>query len=483
MKKFRQVRPRSINFVFWLVLSCFIGVITIVVGVLQVSTMSRTVRTEVASNLSSTSYSVVSYFDGSIKQEEEVSSYLLNMSASSGFGIFILDGNGLSVYPRVWGSEEYLKDYSAELAQGLKKYEELSDQDSYGVIYLADSSHYAFLSPLIVNGESHYIYISASFEMENKVIASLQIRILFFTILILVIAFLVSGVISLRFSRPISDLSQKSRRLAKGDYSVDFADEYYYYSEIDELARTLNYARDEISKSDAMQKELIANVSHDMKTPLTMIKAYASMIQEISGDDPVKRKKHTQVIIDESDRLTSLVNDILDLSKIRAGLDELKLSVFNLSEFLYGVIGRFGYLAETQGYTFITDIAENLYTAADKAKIGQVLYNLIGNAVNYTGDDKVIRISLKEEGGVIVFRVKDTGKGIAPEELATIWDRYYRSQETHKRPVQGTGLGLSIVKTICEKHGFVYRVESTVGEGSSFLVEFPLTNAELKEQV
>lgn len=224
MKKFRQVRPRSINFVFWLVLSCFIGVITIVVGVLQVSTMSRTVRTEVASNLSSTSYSVVSYFDGSIKQEEEVSSYLLNMSASSGFGIFILDGNGLSVYPRVWGSEEYLKDYSAELAQGLKKYEELSDQDSYGVIYLADSSHYAFLSPLIVNGESHYIYISASFEMENKVIASLQIRILFFTILILVIAFLVSGVISLRFSRPISDLSQKSRRLAKGDYSVDFAE-------------------------------------------------------------------------------------------------------------------------------------------------------------------------------------------------------------------------------------------------------------------
>ena len=240
------------------------------------------------------------------------------------------------------------------------------------------------------------------------------------------------------------------------------------------MAETLNFARDEISKSDRMQKELIANVSHDFKTPLTMIKAYASMIQEISGDNPEKRTKHTQVIIEEADRLTSLVNDLLDLSKIRSEIAALKPEVFDLSEYTFDVLEKFAYLSETQGYHFESDIEKDLYTEADPLKIGEVLYNLIGNAVNYTGEDKRVSVRLKTESdGNIRFSVTDTGKGIKPEEIATIWDRYYRSSQAHKRPVQGTGLGLSIVKTILEKHNFRFGVESIVGKGSTFYVIFP----------
>ena len=155
-------------------------------------------------------------------------------------------------------------------------------------------------------------------------------------------------------------------------------------------------------------------------------------------------------------------------------MDSLKIESINLSEFVHTVIERFDYLVETAGYSIERDIEDELYTDADVEKLEQVVYNLIGNAVNYTGDDKRIIVGLKRtDGGKIRFTVSDTGKGIPPEEIDTIWDRYYRSSETHKRPIRGTGLGLSIVKTILQKHGFEFGVESEVGKGSTFYVLFP----------
>ena len=266
--------------------------------------------------------------------------------------------------------------------------------------------------------------------------------------------------------------------MAEGDFSVDFHGNNYG-QEMTELAATLNFARDELSKTDKMQKELIANVSHDFKTPLTMIKAYASMIMEISGDIPEKRNKHAQVIVDEADRLASLVNDVLDLSKIRSGLEELKTERIDMSALVHKVLDRFAYLKETDGYVFELDVEEGLYTYADELMISQVLYNLIGNAVNYTGENKTVFVRLKAEGnGVFRFSVQDTGEGIKPEELSEIWDRYYRSNEVHKRPVKGTGLGLSIVKTVLQRHKLYYGVDSTVGQGSTFYVLFPTAQEE-----
>ena len=146
-----------------------------------------------------------------------------------------------------------------------------------------------------------------------------------------------------------------------------------------------------------------------------------------------------------------------------------------MSAYTFEILDRFAYLKETNGYRFVTDIDEDLYTRADELKIGQVLYNLIGNAVNYTGDDKTVYVSLKKENEKSFrFSVTDTGVGIKPEELSAVWDRYYRSSEMHKRPVKGMGLGLSIVRTILEKHNFKFGINSEVGKGSTFYVLFPL---------
>ena len=199
------------------------------------------------------------------------------------------------------------------------------------------------------------------------------------------------------------------------------------------------------------------------------------MIMEISGDIPEKRNKHAQVIVEESDRLASLVNDVLDLSKMSSGIESLKENTFDMSSYVEETLGRFDYLKETQGYRFVTEIEDGLFTHGDEMKLGQVLYNLIGNAVNYTGDDKTVYVRLhKETENTFRFSVTDTGKGIKAEEIPEIWNRYYRSTETHKRPVRGTGLGLSIVKTILQRHNFVFGVESEVGKGSTFYVVFPL---------
>jgi signal transduction histidine kinase len=151
------------------------------------------------------------------------------------------------------------------------------------------------------------------------------------------------------------------------------------------------------------------------------------------------------------------------------------MTEMDMSTTVSAILSKFSYLAVESGYAFETDVENDLYTRGDEVKLEQVLYNLIGNAVNYTGDDKKVFVRLKRTGeNVFRFSVQDTGEGIAEEELAVIWDRYCRSATTHKRPVKGTGLGLSIVKTVLQLHGFAFGVDSEKGKGSTFWVDFPL---------
>ncbi len=404
-----------------------------------------------------------------LAQTNDVQVYVLT---EEGEVVFPLESNSDSIYPAY--GEEY--DFTQKIIrhkQLLKEAGADSGNEKFVVYESGDGFVYGTVLPSHAGSEQTYLYVYKSLEIMKTVISDLRIRTVTMALFVFTVAFAVSIGVSGYLTKPINELTEKARRFARGDFEVDFQGAEYG-AEMMQLADSLNFARDEISKADKLQKELIANVSHDFKTPLTMIKAYASMIQEISGDIPEKREKHAQVIIDESDRLTSLVNDLLDLSKMQSGIQEVKHNLFDLSAYIDDVLERFDYLKEQRGYVFELDVEEGLYTVADELKIGQVLYNLIGNAVNYTGEDKRVKILLKREENCIRFAVTDTGKGIKKEELPTIWDRYYRSSEVHKRPVRGTGLGLSIVKAILEKHGFVFGVDSVLGKGSTFYVLFPL---------
>lgn len=399
--------------------------------------------------------------------EEYISNY-----RREGVNVYVLSQDGEVLLPsneKVWDGD------FEEIIERLKK----ADNESAPVIY-SNSNAQNYVIHLKYN-ESSYLIASYSLEVFNGAIRILLSYFIIVGVIVLSLTVFVSYSVSQKLTSGLKNLSSTAVRFAKGDFNVDFVDAEY--QEIADLSDTLNSVRDEVKKSGDFQRELLANVTHDLKTPLTMIKAYASMIREISGDNPEKRDKHLQVIIDEADRLTGLVNDVLTVSKISSNIDELNFKVFNLTEFLYGIINKFNYLQETQGYSFMTDIDPNLYTRADSEKIGQVIYNLLSNAINYTGEDKIVYISLKSDldSDRIRFTIKDTGKGISAEDLPDIWDRYYRIKENHNRPVTGTGLGLNIVKKILQNHSLDFGVESELGKGSSFWVDFPAVPETMEE--
>ena len=279
----------------------------------------------------------------------------------------------------------------------------------------------------------------------------------------LIVALAISKIICF----PLQKMSRSAHELAKGDYKAKF--EGGRYKEAAELADALNYAAAELAKTDDLQHELVANISHDLRTPLTMIKGYSEVIRDIPGENS---PENVQVIIDETERLTELVNDMLDLSKIRAGTRKPETESFNLTETISSVLKRYEKLTEKDGYNIAFDYDRDVFIVADRTMILQVVYNLVNNALNYTGDDKKVSIVQSVWDNNVRISVIDTGKGIAKEDLPHIWDRYYKVDKVHKRAKIGTGLGLSIVKGILESHGASYGVNSEIGEGSNFWFEF-----------
>jgi signal transduction histidine kinase len=316
--------------------------------------------------------------------------------------------------------------------------------------------------------ENAAIYISTPIEPLDATIGILRTQLVYITIITVIAGFVIAFFISRKLANPIVKITKSAEKLAEGDYSVRFGKGDYV--EIDDLSDTLNFTAGELSKVEALRRELIANISHDLRTPLTMIKGYTEMIEEVSGEDRESRARHLAIIKAESVRLEGLVGDILDLSVLQSGNETIHPENTNLSETVRNVLSRFETLSQQDGYEFISDIAHDQYVLADNSRMEQVLYNLIGNAVNYAGQDKTIAVTLKDLSSIVRFEVHDNGAGIAEDEIPYIWDRYYKAKE-HSRSKISTGIGLSIVKNVLLMHGAAFGVESELGRGSTFWFE------------
>lgn len=317
--------------------------------------------------------------------------------------------------------------------------------------------------------ENITIFVNTSLEPLDNTISILSQQLTIVSIIVLILAFVIGYFISKRISKPIENINEKAKKLANGNYNFEFDTNSNIY-EIDELANTLNYTKKELAQTDELRRDLLANVSHDLKTPLTMIKGYAEMIRDLNSENVEKRNDNLNVIIEESERLNVLVEDLLTLSKIQANKDTIVKEKFDLIELINNIVKRYTIYKDTEGYVFEINSPKEIIINADKKKLEQVIYNLINNAINYTGNDKKIIINVIVDHKVRV-EIKDTGKGINQEDLPHIWEKYYHSKKKHKRNVIGTGIGLSIVKTILESHGFKYGVESKKNKGTTFYFE------------
>lgn len=310
-----------------------------------------------------------------------------------------------------------------------------------------------------------YLLINTPLVPVTATVSIIRRQLIIITVLLVLIAAIISIIVSDRLAKPIVRVTKEAEQLAHGNYDIQF--DGSGYDEAERLAETLTYASREINRVDTMQRDLIANASHDLRTPLTMLKAYAEMIRDLSGNNPVKRAEHLQVIIEETDRLTALVNDILDLSKYENGKMTLERSEFDMEERLTEIVERYRGLSAVSGFAFHLETDGEAIVRCDAGKIEQVICNLMNNAMNYTGENKEIFVTLTHTEEGIRIAVRDTGQGMDQETLSRIFDKYYRSSN-YQRTVRGTGLGLSIVKAILRLHDYAFGVNSTVGAGSTF---------------
>lgn len=316
-----------------------------------------------------------------------------------------------------------------------------------------------------------YVYLFTALEDVGTPSSLLRSQLIYITLLAIIFAIIIAMFISKKIAKPITDITNQAKKLAEGNYDVHFAESGI--AEIDELSNTLNYLESEVSKTDTYRRDLMANVSHDLKTPLTMIKAYAEMIRDISYKDDIKRNQHLNVIIDEADRLNVLVNDILELSKLQSHVGELTIKEFDLVSLINDILKRYDIIKETENYDLVFESPKKVIIRADQKRLSQVLYNLINNAINYTGDDKKVTIKISSNKNNYLVEIIDTGKGISDEDLPNIWTKYYKKDKNHRRNIIGTGLGLSIVKNILEEHNFEYGVKSLKDKGSTFYFIIP----------
>jgi signal transduction histidine kinase len=345
---------------------------------------------------------------------------------------------------------------------------EHNDADTVVVVYLARLPESA--------APAAYMYISSVLLTTEPVLAVLEYQFLIVAGTVLIAATATAYFLSRRMSRPIVDLTKGAQRLAHGEFSTRF--DGRGFQETEQLAATLNYAAQELRTLDSDRKELLANVSHDLKTPLTIIKIYAETIRDVTGGDAVKRQAHCETIIEEANRLTDMVNEIVEISRLESGASTVVMTEVDVAECLQETLTSFNILTESEGYTFDVTAIDHAPIIGNEHDRKRALYNLIGNAINYTGEDRYVGVKLTQAGQSIRCEVADHGPGIPTDKIATIWDRYYKSRSSHTRAVIGSGIGLSIVRHILTLHHATFGVTSAPGTGSRFWFEIARAEAE-----
>ena len=319
------------------------------------------------------------------------------------------------------------------------------------------------------NGEEALLIVRSLVTPIDATVQTLRVQFVCIALILFLLSLLIALFMAKKISRPIVEINSMALEMGKGNYDVRFPQAGY--KEISELGTTLNHTAAELKKAERIQQELIANVSHDLRTPLTMIIAYAEAIQDLPEENTAE---NLQVVIDEGKRLTALENDLLELSKLQSGAESVRMQTYDLTESIQAVLKRYAKLVEQEGYEIRFEYGSHVWIRADEYKIYQVIYNFINNAIHYTGDNKKVVVRQMLIPDRVRIEVEDYGEGIKEEDLPYIWERYYKVDKAHKRSVNGSGLGLSIVKNILILHGADYGVKSSPGEGSIFWFELPL---------
>lgn len=301
----------------------------------------------------------------------------------------------------------------------------------------------------------------------------LKKQLIIITGILLLVSVIISFRLSKRFANPIQRISKQAESYTAGQFAVRIED--IGNDEIGQLAKRMNQMGDTLIQNEVLQKEIIANVSHEIRTPLALIRGYAETIRDVTGDNPEKRRKQLNIIVEESERLNNIVEDILNLSQLQSGALSIEIEPFSLYEMLLKI--REHYQLQDASRTFhmhgVVELSEDV--VGDKKKLEHVFRNLIDNAFRHTKENELVEVVVIQKVNRINVAIIDHGEGIAQEDLEHIFERYYRGNRADGK--KGTGLGLAIVKSILELHQLSFGVESEPGKGTTFWFELEKGNS------
>ena len=316
-----------------------------------------------------------------------------------------------------------------------------------------------------------YVVIHCSMEKiddtvnEYSIIAYIQLSITLFLSVIIILFF------TQLVYKPINKITTATEAYAAGNMhyplQVDSNDEIGY------LAASLAYMASQVAQSEDNQKKLVANISHDFRSPLTSIRGYLEAMQD-GTIPPEMHGKYLQIVINETDRLTKLTNSLLTLNNLNTKGMILEKTDFDINDVIRNTVASFeGRCQEKNIGVELILTGEEMFVVADKGRIQQVIYNLLDNAIKFSGNNSVIVLETTEKKNKIFVSVKDSGIGIPKDDVKMIWDRFYKSDLSRGKDKKGTGLGLSIVKEIINSHDENINVISTEGVGTEFIFSLP----------
>lgn len=463
---------RSIRLKLWSGMMILVAIVLLLLWFFQIVFLERFYLNIRTGEVKNRAYGILQKFDDgyNVDLEDQLDEFTYNENLS----VEVLDLNGTVIYS------------SGVTGMGSGHMPMMRNNARAQALGQVISGHEVMMSMVHMRFGNRFILIGLPIKAEKEVIGAMLInmpvapveatatilkkQLILITIILLIVSIVISSFMSETLTRPVREITKAAKGMASGNFNIKI-EEAGGKDEIGTLAHTFNHMAQELSRIDELKKELIANVSHDLRTPLSLIRGYAETIRDVTGNDPAKREKQLNVIIEESQRLGNMVDDVLNLSQIQSGYMTFSIERFNLYNTLNGIVKKFNLLCIENNIKLELKSGEDLFVLGDESKIEQVLYNLVNNALNHSHSGGVITISSHEEIKTVRVEVKDTGLGIPEGDLKNIWDRYYMSNNKRGYGNKGHGLGLAIVKSILEAHDIPFGVVSKEGEGTTFWLE------------
>jgi signal transduction histidine kinase len=320
-----------------------------------------------------------------------------------------------------------------------------------------------------INGVNDVVIVTGVLTPLSATTQTLSSQMLYIGSFLIIAIVILTVFLYREIAKPLVEINKAAKQIPQGKYEMD--PKTNRYQEAQELNQTLTDAAEDIQVADKAKRDLIANVSHDLRTPLTMISGYGEMMQDLPEE---KTDENLQVIIDESKRLNALVNDLLDLSKMQSNKIELMPQDMDLTDMVDTQLKKYDVYVMRDGFQIEKELGAPAMIHADVKRMEQVFNNFMTNAINYSGVNKHIIVREKITKDTVRIEVQDFGEGIDEKNLSKVWDRYYKIDKEHVRVSNGSGIGLALCKEILEMHQAKYGVISKTGMGSTFWFEFPI---------